>query len=103
MDLASGAVIDDVDPAGFDQRAAASDPTRSRVAPENLARVVRLPTAALVYEVRNASDDLEMVVLPVEGLGLWGTLYGFVALEGDLRTVVGVDLLRAQGDPGARR
>ena len=100
VDLASGAVIDDVDPAGFDQRAAASDPTRSRVAPENLARVVRLPTAALVYEVRNASDDLEMVVLPVEGLGLWGTLYGFVALEGDLRTVVGLTFYEHKETPG---
>ena len=54
----------------FDQRAAASDSTRSRVAPENLARVVRLPDAALVYEVRDASDHLEMVVLPVEGLDM---------------------------------
>ena len=99
VDLASGAVVDDVDPAGFDLRAAASDPTRSRVAPENLARVMRLPDAAVVYEVRNASDHLEMVVLPVEGLGLWGTLYGFLALEGDLRTIRGLTF----GDPGAWR
>ena len=65
-------------------------PFWSRVAPDNLARVVRLPTAALVFEVRDASDDLEMVVLPVEGLGLWGTVYGFGALEGELQTERGL-------------
>ena len=100
VDLASGAVVDDVDPAGFDQRVAANDPTRSRVAPENLARVVRLPHAALVYEVRDASDNLELVVLPVEGLGLWGTLYGFVALEGDLRTFRGLTFYEHKETPG---
>ncbi len=100
VDLASGAVVDDADPAGFDQRAAAIDPTRSRVAPENLARVARLPTVALVYEVWDASDALEMVVLPVEGLGLWGTLYGFVAIEGDLRTVRGLTFYEHKETPG---
>ena len=100
VDLATGAVVDDIDPAGFDQRAAANDPTRSRIAPENLARVVRLPTAALVYEVWDANDDLELVVLPVEGLGLWGTLYGFFAIEGDLRTVRGLTFYEHKETPG---
>ena len=101
VDLASGAVVDDVDPVGFDQRAAASDPSRSRVAPENLARVMRLPSTVLVYEVRDAKDALQMVVLPVEGLGLWGTLYGFVALDGDLRTVRGLTFYEHKETPGA--
>ena len=100
VNLSTGAVLDDVDPAGFDQRAAATDPTRSRVAPDNPARVVRLPEAALVYEVRDASDTLEMVVMPVEGLGLWGMLYGFVALEGDLRTIRGLTFYEHKETPG---
>ena len=100
VDLATGAVLDDVDPVGFDQRAAANDPARSRVAPVNPARVVRLPDAALVYEVRDTRDNLEMVVLPVEGLGLWGTLYGFVALEGDLRTIRGLTFYEHKETPG---
>ena len=100
VNLSTGAVLDDVDPVGFDQRAAANDPTRSRVAPDNPARVVRLPDAALVYEVRDASDTLEMVVMPVEGLGLWGMLYGFVALEGDLRTIRGLTFYEHKETPG---
>ena len=100
VNLTSGAVVDDIDPAEFDQRAAANDPTRSRVASENLARVVRVPESALVYEVRDASSAIQMVVLPVEGLGLWGTLYGFVALEGDLRTIRGLTFYEHKETPG---
>ena len=41
-----------------------------------------------------------LVVLPVEGLGLWGTLYGFVALEGDLRTIRGLTFYEHKETPG---
>ena len=100
VDLASGEVVADVDPVGFDQRAAANDPARSRIAPENTSRIMRLPNEALVYEVRDASGRPEMVVLPVEGLGLWGTLYGFVALEADLRTIRGLTFYEHKETPG---
>jgi Na+-transporting NADH:ubiquinone oxidoreductase subunit C len=100
VNLSSGDVAEGIDPDGFDQRDAADDPARSRVAPDNRARVIRLPNEALVYEVRDASDDLEMVVLPVEGLGLWGMLYGFVALEGDLRTIRGLTFYEHKETPG---
>ena len=100
LNLVSGAPVDGIDPAGFDQRAAAIDPESSREAPDNAARVMRLPTAALVYEVRDGSGRLQMVVLPVEGLGLWGTLYGFVALDGDLRTIRGLTFYEHKETPG---
>ena len=100
VDLATGEAVAGADPAGFDQRAAANDPARSRVAPENASRVMRLPTDALVYEVRDAGGRLDMVVLPVEGLGLWGTLYGFVALDGDLQTIRGLTFYEHKETPG---
>ncbi len=100
VDLASGEAAADVDPVGFDQRTAANDPARSRVAPENASRIMRLPNEALVYEVRDVSGRLDMVVLPVEGLGLWGTLYGFVALDGDLRTIRGLTFYEHKETPG---
>ena len=89
-----------VDPAGFDQRAASIDPARSAAAPDNAAGIVRLPNQALVYEVRDEAGRLDLVVLPVEGLGLWGTLYGFVALEGDLRTIRGLTFYEHKETPG---
>ena len=46
LDLDSGEIIDGVDPGEFDQRAATNDPTRSRVAPDNAARVPPSRTTA---------------------------------------------------------
>ena len=89
-----------VDPVGFDQRAASIDPARSAAAPDNVAGIMRLPTEALVYEVRDEAGRLDFVVLPIEGLGLWGTLYGFVALEGDLRTIRGLTFYEDKETPG---
>jgi Na+-transporting NADH:ubiquinone oxidoreductase subunit C len=100
VDLATGERVGDVDPATFDQRAATIDPALSRVAPDNAARIARLPNTVLVYEIRDQTDRLEMVVLPVEGLGLWGTLYGFIALEGDLRTIRGLTFYEHKETPG---
>ena len=98
--LATGGVAEDVDPAAFDQRAASIDADRSASAPDNVAGIQRLPHEALVYEARDGAGRLDLVVLPVEGLGLWGTLYGFVALEGDLRTVRGLTFYEHKETPG---
>jgi len=100
IDLATGDPDEGVDAATFDQRAAAMDPDRSRPAPPNAASVASLPTHALVYEVRDDAGALERVVLPVEGLGLWGMLYGFVALEGDLQTIRGLTFYEHKETPG---
>ncbi len=100
IEVESGDAADGIDPATFDQRAASIDVAQSRPAPDNTARIMRLPHYALVYEIRDAADGLDMVVLPVEGLGLWGTLYGFVALEGDLRTIRGLTFYEHKETPG---
>ena len=73
-----------IDATAFDQRAAAGDLAQSRDAPPNRAGITRIADHALVYELRNADDELELVVLPVSGLGLWGIMYGFIALDADL-------------------
>ena len=98
--LSTGGVAEDVDPAGFDQRAASIDAARSAPAPDNVAGIQRLPREALVYEARDGAGRVDLVVLPVEGLGLWGTLYGFVALEGDLRTIRGLTFYEHKETPG---
>lgn len=100
IDTSTGEASDGVEPDGFDQRAASIDVARSRPAPDNTARVIRIPNQALVYEIRSGTGTLEMVVLPIEGLGLWGTLYGFVALEGDLRTIRGLTFYEHKETPG---
>jgi len=90
IDLATGELADSIDPETYDQRAAAADPELSKPAPPNSARVKRLPKYALIYEVLDKGGNVKMFVLPVEGYGLWSTLYGFLALDTDLNTVRGL-------------
>jgi len=43
---------------------------------------------------------LETVVLPISGKGLWSTIYGYLALEGDLEHVRGVTFYKHGETPG---
>ena len=43
---------------------------------------------------------LESVVLPISGKGLWSTIYGYLALEGNLDTVRGVTFYKHGETPG---
>ncbi|MCY3969134.1 MAG: Na(+)-translocating NADH-quinone reductase subunit C [Acidobacteria bacterium] len=99
IELASGEAVDG-DTATFDQQRRARDPATSTEAPDNLAKVKRIPDQSLLYEVRGNGGELEMVVLPIEGLGLWGTLYGFLALDADTTTVRGITYYQHKETPG---
>lgn len=52
-----------------------------------------------VYLVRK-TDQLERIVLPVDGPGMWSTIYGYVALDEDLNTITGVTFHRHGETPG---
>jgi Na+-transporting NADH:ubiquinone oxidoreductase subunit C len=50
---------------------------------------------------RATPDDGEKVlILPVEGKGLWGPIYGYVSLESDLNTIYGVTFDHKGETPG---
>ncbi len=99
IELETGKLAKDIDPKTFDQKAAQSDPARSEKAPENAAKVQRLPKHALVYEVMK-DGKADGVIFPVEGKGLWSTLYGFLALESDLQTIRGITFYQHGETPG---
>ena len=54
---------------------------------------------APVYLVRNGGQ-LEQVILPIEGAGLWATMYGFLAVENDGNTVRGLRFYAHGETPG---
>lgn len=58
------------------------------------------PKYAKVYVKEDANGTPEMVVLPIKGYGLWGTIYGFLTLEGDLNTVKGISFYQHKETPG---
>jgi Na+-transporting NADH:ubiquinone oxidoreductase subunit C len=99
IDLKTGTVNGDVDVANFDQQVAAADPDTSFEAPENASKVRRLPNDALVFDVVE-DGKLTALILPIEGYGLWGTLYGYIALAPDARTIVGITFYKHKETPG---
>lgn len=54
---------------------------------------------APVYLVKSGAD-IEQVILPIEGAGLWATMYGFLAVESDGNTVRGLQFYEHGETPG---
>ncbi|MDC0947847.1 Na(+)-translocating NADH-quinone reductase subunit C [Gammaproteobacteria bacterium] len=102
VDLQSGEYVSDIDPADFDQKEAASDPATSRALSkrEDIAGIGRLPQYAEVYLVNDEQGNLERVVLPVSGYGLWSTLYGFISVDADGDTVYRLKYYDQKETPG---
>ena len=99
IELTSGEPDPDVDPASFDQQKAQKDPARSREAPPNPAGIRRVPNDALVYLVK-PEGEVEKIILPIEGKGLWSTLYGYLALAPDTTTIEGIIFYEHGETPG---
>ncbi|MCE2390606.1 MAG: Na(+)-translocating NADH-quinone reductase subunit C [Proteobacteria bacterium] len=97
--LAGGRMLPDVDPELYDPRQAAADPDRSHPAPSNRAGILRVADQQLVYHVVE-DGDVSAVILPIEGKGLWSTLYGYLALAPDTRTVRGITFYEHGETPG---
>ena len=99
IDLKSGAYNDAIDAASFDQKKALKDPAGRIKAPENGAKVKYVPNNALIYHLV-AGDEIKKIILPIEGKGLWSTMYGFIALEADANTVAGITFYEHGETPG---
>lgn len=99
VELSSGAYDESVDPSTYDQRKATKDPAMSRAAGPNSAGLQRVPNTAVVYQ-KVVDGDVAMVILPIEGKGLWSTLYGFIALAPDGSTIEGITFYEHGETPG---
>ena len=100
VDLRTGQEDPNFQTAGYDARRAQGDPTASRPVPANPAQITRLPNHAVAYKKLDADGKLELLILPIEGKGLWSTMYGFLALGPDLRTVRGLAYYQHGETPG---
>ena len=99
VDLRTGEFAVDV-PDGYDQRAASKSPKLSTDLEEDPAKIGRRADYAEVYLVQNVDGELDRLILPVHGYGLWSTLYGFIALESDANTVAGLGFFEHGETPG---
>jgi Na+-transporting NADH:ubiquinone oxidoreductase subunit C len=53
----------------------------------------------VVYKLMKG-ERVEALILPVRGYGLWSTLYGFLAVDADLNTVLGLRFYQHAETPG---
>lgn len=91
VDLRTGDFSDAFDPLTFDPMSAVKDPQQSVVlaGAEDIASIRRRENLSVVYLVEQ-DGELKTLILPVRGYGLWSTMVGYIALEADLNTIVGL-------------
>lgn len=94
VDTTTGEVLEDMDPAAFDPAAAPRRP-----APQNPAQVREIPEQAAVFQVMK-DGAVDMIILPIQGTGLWGMMHGYIALDSDTRTVRGITFYEHIETPG---
>ncbi len=103
VELDTGLVVEDMDPKTYDQYSAAKDPAQGGqliLGSEDVAKIKYRPKYATVYFLYNEDGTPRTVILPVSGYGLWSTLYGFLAVEADGNTVVGINFYQHAETPG---
>ncbi|MEM6727255.1 MAG: Na(+)-translocating NADH-quinone reductase subunit C [Pseudomonadota bacterium] len=100
LDIEAGTFTTQFDPATFDDLAAAEDPALSRALDEDPAGIGRQSHFVTVYLLREENGDLDKVILPIHGYGLWSTLYGFIALEENGNDIFGLQFYQHAETPG---
>lgn len=104
IDLDTGDPVDtdEIDPRTYDSRKAAKDPkmNKSVEPPTALGGIKEREKYAFVYSVKNESGEVQEIVLPVYGKGLWSTMYGYIALGVDGDTVKGISFYEHGETPG---
>lgn len=101
VNIETGEFVEGIDAERYNQRKASKDPSMNRVlsGEEDIASIKRQAKIAKIYLIENG-DQIEKIILPIHGYGLWSTLYGFMALEGDGNTVAGLGFYEHAETPG---
>lgn len=101
VDLESGEYIDSINAAEYDQRKAAKDPAQSVAIPKDkdIAHIRIKAKYAKVFLVKE-NGGIKSIILPINGYGLWSTLYGFLSLDPDGQTVQSINFYDQAETPG---
>lgn len=94
----SAAGINDVD--GYDVSKAARTPYLSTSLADDIAKIGGKPNFAKVYLAKDTNGEIDQIVLPIHGAGLWGPIFGLLTLDKDLNTVKGVNFYQHKETPG---
>ena len=83
VDTATGQVVEDRETA---DRLLEEDPKQYRY--------------RVVGTSKNEAGEVETIILPVSGKGLWSTIYGYIALKSDKKEVRGITFYKHNETPG---
>lgn len=94
-------MIGDLSPEKFDINKISKEPSTSQKIPadKDRANIRRAPLYMMVFFVKDGAG-YSRIILPVYGAGLWSTMYGFIALDRDLKTVKGFTIYEHGETPG---
>lgn len=68
-------------------------------AENDIASIKKREKYSKVY-IEYKDDKINTLILPVRGYGLWGILYGYLAIESDFNTVAGLEFYEHKETPG---
>lgn len=103
VDLQTGKFTDAIsDVEKFDQTASSKKPGLSDPLnpSEDPAKLISREKYAKVFLVNDEAGNLSKVILPIRGKGLWSTMSGFISLDKDLNTVLGLGFYSHGETPG---
>lgn len=102
VNLETGKFADDINAETFDQAKVAKDTAQSISLSneDDIAKINRRENYSVVYLIQDDAGNLEKIMLPVRGKGLWSTMSGLLVLESDLNTVAGFGFYEHGETPG---
>lgn len=88
------------DVGAYDVEKAKKDPKTQILLEEDPAQIGALPQFLKVYLINDDGGKIKNIVLPINGNGLWGQIYGFLTLKSDLNTIEGISFYQHKETPG---
>ena len=91
----------DFDLDNYDQLKSLRFPDQSKPVPadKDIAIIKNRENIGKIYFSKK-DNEIDKLILPIRGYGLWGTLYGYIAIENDFNTVVGIEFYEHKETPG---
>tara|TARA_B100001175_G_scaffold317530_1_gene334816 strand:- start:10466 stop:11239 length:774 start_codon:yes stop_codon:yes gene_type:complete len=86
----------------YDQIFVTKDPNLSTRVPstEDIAIIKNRENIGKIYILRDDFNNIDKLILPIRGYGLWGTLYGYISIEEDFNTISGIEFYDHKETPG---
>ena len=105
VDFNTGIILDEymnLDIEEYDQVLVTKNPTMATKVPtsEDIAIIKNRENIGKIYILRDELKNIDKVILPIRGYGLWGTLYGYISIEDDFNTVSGIEFYDHKETPG---